>query len=456
MTQEEITKEKRQLAVFGLILLLILAGSYFNKASAQDLSQGRIFTRATMPTGTISNFIANRDILIVNGQQYYYSGGWKPVTIIRGEKGDKGDTGATGATGEKGADGVCPDCPPSSGGGTGNVGGVRWVTTWSELSTAIATSTVRSIHLAADITQGAKWRIPATYNRIFEIEGHGFKFIIPSSIDTGIVRAYASLSDANSGIDMQMRIRNVEFVGANNVGISVSAMYGAKIEGCRFSNFKTAIYCGWNMGTIIDQCFFWENNISIELDYARFSGGSNSASQSNHTIVQNCKFRHSAGQFGAIKATAVSGLRITGCIFEGIQNGGQYEVYFDDNGSTVVKDFVMSSCHIEQKPSVAGVYCRLKDGYAYVSHIFSQYDCNLISFESAGYAKMIVEAIPYLTSGTKFTNVNGAGRWEFINPPATFLTTDATRWNGSAPTYLTVTGWDTNGQKKYIQGVTVK
>ena len=452
MTQEEIKTEKRILTVFGLALLLIVMASYFTKVSAQDLSQGRIFTRSVLPSGTLPNFIQNRDILIVNGQQYYYSGGWKPVTLIRGEKGDKGDTGATGATG---ADGVCPSCPPTSG-GSGNVGGVRWVTTWAELSNAIATSTVRSIHLAADITAGGKWRIPASYNRILEIDGHGYRITVPSSIDTFLVRSYASLSEANAGIDMQLRVKNVEFVGANNVGIAVQAMYGAKIEGCRFSNFKTAYYGGWTMGTIIEQCFFWENNISIDLDYARFSGGSNSASQSNHSVIRDCKFRHSSGQFAAIKATAVSGLVIDHCIMEGVQAGPQYEVYFDDNGSTVVKDFTMTNCHIEQQQSVASVYIRLKDGYAYVSKVFSQYDCNLVKFESAGYAKCVVSGIPYLTSGTKFENVSSAGRWEFQDMPATFDPTVATWWKGTAPYMPALNSWQTSGQTKYTKNIQAK
>ena len=424
-----------------------------------------------MPTGTIQGFLQNRDILIVNGQQYYYSGGWKPVTIIHGEKGDKGDTGATGATGPQGPKGDTgaqgPQGPqgetgPQGPAGSGSGGsttifnfGVKWAGTSTEFYSALNSSTTRAIYLYNDFTAATDFNFGASYSRIFLIEGNGAKLNVTAN--TLFSRTYASLSEANAGIDMQLRISNVEFTGnGSNTCISVQANYGAKIEGCRFSNFKTAYKGAWTMGTIIEQCYFWENYTSIDLDYARFSGGSNSASQSNHSVIRDCKFRHSAGQFAAIKATAVSGLRITGCIFEGVEAGPQYEVYFDDNGSTVVKDFVMTSCHIEQKPSIAGVYCRLKDGYAYVSHIFSQYDCNLISFESAGYAKMIVEATPYLTSGTKFTNVNGAGRWEFINPPATFLTTDATRWNGSAPTYLTISGWDTNGQKKYVQGVTVK
>ena len=194
MTKEDIKIEKRILAVLGLALLLIVMASYFTKASAQDLSQGRIFTRSVLPSGTLPNFIQNRDILIVNGQQYYYSGGWKPVTLIRGEKGDKGDTGATGANG---ADGVCPTCPPASG-GSGSIGFVRWVTTTAELNSAwpgYLNGSVRSIQLAADITLNQTLVVPANYNRILEIQGHGGKIIIPSSVPVGIKREYASYRD---------------------------------------------------------------------------------------------------------------------------------------------------------------------------------------------------------------------------------------------------------------------
>ena len=69
---------------------------------------------------------------------------------------------------------------------------------------------------------------------------------------------------------------------------------------------------------------------------------------------------------------------------------------------------------------------------------------------------MIVENIPYLTTGTKFENTNGAGRWKFINLPATFLITDATKWVGTPPINSAMDGWQTNGQSNYLQGTTVK
>lgn len=442
-----------------LCLLVAIAGTAFS----QDLSQGRIFTRATLPTGTIQGFFANRDILIVNGQQYYYSGGWKPVSLIKGEKGDKGETGATGPAGPQGPQGETgPQGPAGSGNGgaSTSIGAVRWVTTAAELNAAwdgLLNGSVRSIQLASDITLTKTLVKPAQYSRIIEVEGHGMRIIVPPGM-LAIANTYPSLAEANAGIDCQIRMRNVIFEssGRSAKAIDVQATYGSRFEGCRFYNFDTAIKCGWMMGTVIDQCYFWENNISIDLDYARFTGGSNSASQSNHTVIRDCKFRHSAGQFSAVRAIAVSGLVVDHNIFEGVQNGPQYEVFFDDNSSTVVKEVTITNCHIEQQQSVAAIHVRLKEGYATVENVFSQYDTKLVSFESSAYAKMNVSNVPYLTGGTKFKNINSAGRWSFTNMPATFLPTDATKWEGTPATYPAIDGWDTNGQKKYIQGVTVR
>jgi hypothetical protein len=451
--------------IAGVMLLLSILCLGLGSLKAQVSGAGRVWQGATPPPTPSTSFSKNRDVWqdTINNQSYVYNGiNWRlsPTQLGKGTNGTNGTNGANGVNGingRDGVDGVCPSCPPSTG-GSANVGNVRWVTTWSELSSALTDNNIRSINLANNITQSAKVRLPANLNTIKEINGHGFDWVIPSTVDTGLVRTYASLSEANAGIDMQLRLTNISFKGSgrNNVALSIQASYGSRIEGCRFYDFKTAFYGGWTMGTIIDQCFFWENNTSIDFDYARFSGGSNSASQSNHSSVSNCKFRHSAGQFAAIKATAVSGLVVYHNIFEGIQSGSQYHVYFDDNGSPVVKEFNCYGNHVEQQPSIASFYVRLKDGNAYVGGVYSQYDCTLIKFESAGYAKMIVENIPYLTSGTKFENTNGAGRWKFINLPATFLITDATKWVGTPPINSAMDGWQTNGQSNYLQGTTIK
>lgn len=475
----------RKITIFnyiaGAMLLLCLSMSAF----AQDVKPAsRITLGGFHPLTCPQGFLQNRDLWVdtVSNETWIATSQTKwrlaPTQLGKGQKGDKGDTGANGTNGVDGKDGsvgpigpigpqgpqgeVGPQGPAGSGSGSvGNIGFVRFVTTVTELNNAWAgylNGSVRSIQVAGDITLNQSLIIPANYKRQLEIQGHGGEWTIPSNIAVGIGREYASLSEANAGIDCQLRITNLTFKTSNrlNKAIDVQATYGSEIKGCNFYNFETAIKTGWMMGTIIDQCYFWENNISIDYDYARFSGGSSSASQSNHSSITNCKFRHSAGQFGAIKATAVSGLVIEHNIFEGVQSGPQYEVFFDDAGSPVVKEVHIYGNHVEQQPSVAGFHIRLKDGNAYVGGIYSQYDCSLISFESAGYAKMIVENIPYLTSGTKFKNLNGAGRWKFINLPATFNYSDATKWNGTPPINSAIDGWQQNGQSNYLQGITVK
>jgi hypothetical protein len=442
--------------IAGVMLLLCLLIGF----SADAQKAGRIWSGSFPPTTPPQGFSTNADIWLdtTSNQSFLWNRAWRLAPVqYSGRKGDKGDKGDTGANGVNGVNGVCPDCPPTSGGGSSTQFnfGVKWAGTTAEWNSALASTSTRAIYLYNDFTAPTKFNYAKNYSRIFLIEGNGSKVTVTA--DTLITRVYASLSEANAGIDMQLRISNVEFVGnGSNVCIAVQANYGAKIEGCRFSNFHTAYKGGWTMGTVIEQCYFWENYIAIDLDYARFSGGSNSASQSNHSIVRDCKFRNSAGDFASIKATAVSGLQVLHCIFEGVQAGGDYDIYFDDNSSNVVKEFFSYGNHHEHQAKIAAYYVRLKDGYAQVGGVYSQYDQTLIKFESSAYAKMIVSEIPYLTSGTKFENVNGAGRWEFVNPPATFLITDATKWVGAIPSLTSIHGYDTNGQKKYIQGVQVK
>jgi len=334
---------------------------------------------------------------------------------------------------------------------TGN--GVVWVSTWSQFTTALSNPNVRSINLAANLTATTKAYIPTNQSSIKEIDGHGFDINIPSSIDTGFVRRYASLGEANQGIDQQMRFKNVSFKGGNtNMCMYLSSNYGARFEGCRFYNFTTALDLRWCMATVIDQCFFWENYIGVNLDYDRFTGGSNSTSCSNHSIVQNCKFRNSPGDFANIKVHAASGVQILHNIFEGQLAGGDYDVYFDDNGSTVVKEVTMYGNHVEHQPAIAAFYIKLKDGFAKCGGVYSQYDCTLIKFESSAYAKCMVDNIPYLTSGTKFQNVNANGRWWFTNMPVAFDPSIATYWvGGTASTNSRLDNWNSNGQTPFLQ-----
>lgn len=432
-----------------IIALLMAVGFLLISVLAFGQSAGRIWSGKTPPTTKPTSFTSSdiwRDT--ISGISYGYKTSW----YVRSDQ-MEGATGATGPQGLPGKDGVCPSCPPSS--GTSSIGYIRYVTTATELNAAwdgVITGSVRSINIANDITITKPLVVPASYNRILELEGHGGKIIVPPGM-TAISRSYASLTEAGAGIDCQLRIRNVIFEAQSSTSIAIDcqATYGTKIEGCRFYSFGTAIKTGWMMGTVIYQCYFWENNISIDLDYARFTGGSNSESQSNHSTVTECKFRHSAGQFCAIKATAVSGLDVHHNIFEGDAIGAQYEVYFDDGNSNVVKEVNITGNHIEQAPSVAGIYVKLKDGYANIDGIFTQYSHTLIKFESEAYAKLKISNVPYLPTGTKFQYVGGGARFWFDRMPSTFDPAAPGSWiNGAAPVNIRNDWYDPNGQQPSI------
>lgn len=329
--------------------------------------------------------------------------------------------------------------------------GVVWVSTWSQFTTALSNPSIRSINLAANLTATTKAYIPTNQTTIKEIEGHGFEITIPSTIDTGFVRRYGSLGEANFGIDQQLRFKNISFRGAStNMGMYISSNYGMSIEGCRFYNFDTALDLRWCMATVIDHCFFWENVIGVNLDYDRFTGGSNSTSQSNHSVVSNCKFRPRLGGFASIRVHAASGVQLLHNIFEGPNS--DYDVFFDDNGSTVVKEVTIYGNHVEHRPAIAAFYIKLRDGIAHCGGIYSQFDCTLIRFESAAYAKCLVDNIPHLTSGTKFDYTGSGGRWWFSNMPASFDPNTASYWvSGVAPTNSRYDGWNTNGQAPFLQ-----
>ena len=330
-----------------LILLLLTISLNVN---AQTTLSGRISTCDSLPLLKPSGF-SSSDFMYVrkDSTTWMWRLGWMKAPIRLNAK-----------------DGVCPPCPTS----TGTMKG--FVSNWTEFVQAYNDKTLRSITLMGNITQTSKLYLDENYSNILQINGNGYDW--NTTIDTAIVRRYATLTEANQGIDMQLRINNVSFKGNNNMLLYLEANYGAKFEGCRFYNFGTALGLFWAMGTEINQCYFWENKIGIELDYARFIGGSNSASQSNHCIITNCKFRNSAGDFANIKATAVSGLQILHNIFEGTQAGGDYDIFFDDNNSNVVKEVVIYGNHVEHQPRIASTYIKLKEGIAKVGGVYSQYD----------------------------------------------------------------------------------
>ena len=460
MTQEEIKTEKRILVVLGLALLLIVMASYFTKVSAQDLSQGRIFTRSVLPSGTLPNFIQNRDILIVNGQQYYYSGGWKPVTIIRGEKGDKGDTGATGpqgATGPAGPQGPeGPQGPAGSGSGgfVKSYGTTRLVGTEQEFKAALEgwrNGSVSCIELYQDIGITSTALIPKnstnrSHRLIINLKGNTIYDASSSGLSIVLAREEAtSLTEAVAMASHAIMLRDGALKGRSGTGIlySPGPTYGAVNEGVEFIDANEGIHCRFGLMTMVQSCMATNVGESFIFDIDDFPGADASNSQSNSSMRLLCRDFGRAGGKASFSSYGCSGIYDLNCISEGGNKQNGWMV--DSKGSTVVKDGHIVSSHLEMQPTVAGVNLRLSDGYYEVDGLFSQYPATLVdAVSTGGYPHVYVKNVPWhISAGHKYktTGTNVIWSFEEIHPSVDITATSG--WvNSTKPYYWSLKGFN--------------
>lgn len=201
--------------------------------------------------------------------------------------------------------------------------------------------------------------------------------------------------------------------GRTTIGLDLSCTYGASIENCSFKSCQTGVHLRFALMTRVINCL--ANGISgtaFIADKGNWTGASSSNSQSNHTRFEQCRVFNVQGAYAAFAMYAASGMVLDQCISEGGQPN--YHVFFDSQGSTVVKDFVMRNTHLESTATIAGIKLRLATGYATISDLYSQYDMVLIDAEAAtGYPHVYVKNVPWLTGGTQFKTLGTAVIWSF-------------------------------------------
>jgi len=437
----EKTKREMKNKLFALLLLSLL--------TMQGIAQTRFFLGGPVPATKPPKF-SNQDIYrdTVNFVSYRWYNNKFNVAADQ-------LTGNTGLTGPQGPQGI-----PGTIAGTGNV---RFITTFEQFEQAIADmnagQTVAIIQ-AANITQTRKIKLPPYFSGTSVWYGNGFGWLI--NVDTAFTKIYSSLSgNADRGIDSQFKIYNVLFQGsaATKVGFYLQAQYGGEIIGCRFKNIDYPIYTGWCMNMEISRNRFWNYKIAITQDYARLTGGGPELSASNHPRLRDNIFRSEATSIANIRLIAVSGAIIDHNIHEGVDTGGgDYYIDFDYGGSNTVKEGTISNEHIEQSPKLAAYRIRMNDGYFSIIRPYVQKAGVLISADgNGGYPRILVENVPWLTSGTLFESKTGGVRWSFTNMPETFTITSLTRWvGGVVPANTAFNSYDASGMKKYLQGYTIK
>lgn len=443
-----------------LVLILMLMAVFAINANSQTASEmklSRPWTATYNPVGAPASGFSKTDVLNVTSTET----SWKYDFTLRNwyqvDVGYWADAvPIPGPAGPSGKDGVCPPCPSNNVGGTfGSYGTSVFVSTFAEYKSATQlslTGAVRKIYIVNSFTQTEKLRVSNTVNNpstSLTIDQGNNRITIASGIDTAFVRSFPDYTTANTKVDFQLRVENGEFKADKNCIIFfLSSCYQGHFENCKFFGGKTAIDARWNLAGNIRECRFddW-GYVAVNLEFDGMPGGSNVYTQTNHYLLFHNNFRSPSkttpNAFACVRSKGNSGILDWHNIYEGgdwlnNNNGCDYAVWNDDNGSTTVKDWNSWFSHIEFTPAIAGFYNKQANGCANYVGIYSQKECILFQCQSSGYTRFSFRDIPFMTEFTKIQNLGTGGRFYFQNCPGEFNPLDVKRWAGVRPdsTYI--------------------
>ena len=375
-----------------------------------------------------------------------------------GPKGDKGDVGATGPQGPPGT---------STGGAGFDFGTIRFCGTWTEYKQAVIDSkngSVKTIYITKSFTQLEKLRFDDTPNNpsfSLSIKGGNNRITVAPGIDTANVRFFPTYTIANTKVDYQLHITELEISAPKSCLIFyLSSIYQFSFTHCKVWGGSDQLKTCWVLNGVVDHNRFegWANN-SAYLTFEGMQGGNNYTTQSNHWLFSNNNYRTSPGQFSCIRTAAVSGFLDWHNIYEGgdwnnDNLGSSYAVYNDDNGSPTVKDQNHAYSHVEFKPLIAAYYSKLAGGTANWASVYMQKVGTLFQFQCTNYARFTLRDIPYIPNGTKFQSLGTGGRFYFSNVVPEFDPFNAANWVGAIPneSYMNgIPGISTSGQSAFIK-----
>jgi len=417
-----------------------------------NLNQARLFYRDTLPNQRPKGFEMDQDILTLdNGESYVWSeakAAWDRVVIpgsggsgggTAGSPGPQGPTGPTGPTGPVGATGPAgppgpqgPPGPSGGGGGTTDFGRTRWVANEADLIAAVAASAqnaVTNIILTRDIGLTQSINLPKTFPadtatvkrtrkltidlggcRLFDATSAGLRYLIG--------RKPVDQTEAlNVMQDYALNIRNGELWGnasaATGTLLDLGATYNSIVENVSIAMAQRGIHFKFCLMGTIRNCMALSIHVTpFTLDNGDWPGAALANSQSNHSLIEQCRVFNRDNAFSAFSIIGASGSIIRQSISEGLSP--QYHLYWDSKGSTVVKDGKVEGFHIESPAKTAAIKLLLAGGYFYISDVYSQYDNVFIDAEAVlGYPHLYVKRVPWATAGTKLKTGSNAVVWNF-------------------------------------------
>ena len=215
--------------------------------------------------------------------------------------------------------------------------------------------------------------------------------------------------------------------------LDLGASYNSNVHDVWVQNAQNGIHYKFCLMSTIRNCMsnsMYSN--AFVLDCGDWSGATITNAQSNHSLIEQCRVFNMRGAYSAFKVLAASGTIIRQCISEG--DMPQYHIYWDSRGSTVVKEGLIQTTHLESSATTASVKVRLAGGLMTLDGVYSQYDTTLIDAEAAtGYPHLYVKNIPWMTSGSKLKTLGTSVIWSFDE--CAFDASNAALWIGGTKPY---------------------
>ncbi len=235
----------------------------------------------------------------------------------------------------------------------------RWFTTLPKDATAIRFSDAAEYRSTGDI------ELPDA--TLLVVDGAGCTLQLgPES--RGFTRAVVDQADAMRKVSSRYVFRDFASISGGRKGIDLQATLGSNITDCRFNGqTETAIdlrFC--LMARLQNVLVTLPGDKGIVVRQGDWPGATWSNSQSNSTVLEQCRVFASKSTTTAYTVLHANGVRLTDCISEG--GPVQYDLYLsaaidgDEGrpaGNTVVKAFTLDNFHVEHRASQASLYINM-------------------------------------------------------------------------------------------------
>jgi hypothetical protein len=215
--------------------------------------------------------------------------------------------------------------------------------------------------------------------QLLVIDGAGAKLLLgPKS--NGFTRRIADQKDAEKRTGSRYIIRDFAAIEGGRKGVDLQATLNSVIENCRFTGqSEAAIDLRFTLMTRVENVLVTNPaKRGIVVRIGDWPGATWSNSQSNHTVLEQCRVYASATTTQAYSVLNCNGVRISDCISEGA--GCDHDLYLsaaiDGNEdlparNTVVKEFTLANFHVEHAVRKASIHVNMPTkSIVDLSHIY--------------------------------------------------------------------------------------